>query len=117
MLTRFRERFRALVLMGGVLAAASSTIACGDDDTAGPGTVDAGTPPPPATNPPPANPPPANPPPVNPPTPPPPPPAAATPTFTPPPGNFTGPVPGGVTIATTTAGAEILYTTDGTNPN
>lgn len=119
---RLRDAVRTLVLASVLTGGAvTGLIACGGDDSSS-GTNVTPPPPPPPVNPPP---PPVQPPPVNPPPPPPPGdggtdatlPTAATPTFNPAPGNFDGGVPApGVAISTTTAGADIFFTTDGTNP-
>jgi len=119
MTIRFRERIRILLVAGTVLGAAAVGIACGGDDSSSGATPDAAVPTPPGTPPaPPTNPP------VNPPPPPPPGgdggpdsgplPKAATPTCAPDTGTFT--TPQNVALASATAGADIYFTTNGTNP-
>lgn len=111
-----RESARALLLAGFLAGGGALGVACGGDDDGGGGTPDSGVTPVPTgttTSAPDAAPPP------------PPPPAdagadtgpsvtAAAPTFNPAAGTFT--TPQSVEISTSTAGATIFYTTDGTNP-
>jgi hypothetical protein len=123
MTIRYRERIRGLLIAGAVLGAAVAGTACGGDDSSSGGTAPTATPPPvtpppvtPTQVPPPPPPPPTS----NPPPPPPPPaPSAATPTFSPAPNPTGSPAYNtaqSVTIADSTPGATIFFTTDGTNP-